>query len=75
MEYSAKVKIESVIPIVQKNFFLIFLKSTHTPKKAVFLTSKTHNRLTRNRKTINSTFLVPVGCGRLAEGKGHETEL
>ena len=24
-------------------------------------------------QTINSTYLVSVGCGRLAEGKGHET--
>ena len=25
------------------------------------------------KQTINSTYLVSVGCGRLAEGKGHET--
>ena len=24
----------------------------------------------KNRKTNNSTYLVSVGCGRLAEGKG-----
>ena len=27
-----------------------------------------------NIKTNNSTYLVSVGCGRLAEGKGHETD-
>ena len=28
---------------------------------------------TYNIKTINSTYLVSVGCGRLVEGKGQET--
>ena len=27
----------------------------------------------KNRKTNNSNYLVSVGCGRLAEGKGHDT--
>ena len=27
----------------------------------------------RKTQTINSTYLVSVRCGRLAEGKGHET--
>ena len=26
------------------------------------------------KQRINSTYLVSVGCGRLAEGKGHETD-
>ena len=29
---------------------------------------------TDNRKTDNSTYLVSVRCGRLVEGKGHETD-
>ena len=27
---------------------------------------------TTKKQTINSTYLVSVGCGRLAEGKGHD---
>ena len=30
---------------------------------------------TTEKQTFNSTHLVSVGCGRLAEGKGHETEV
>ena len=26
------------------------------------------------KQTIDSTYLVSVGCGRLAEGSGHETD-
>ena len=26
------------------------------------------------KQTINSTYLVSIGCERLAEGKGHETD-
>ena len=29
------------------------------------------NKQNRKKKKINSTYLVSVGCGRLAEGKGH----
>ena len=29
---------------------------------------------TEKTTTVNSTYLVSVGCGRLAEGKGHETD-
>ena len=30
--------------------------------------------LNAEKQTINLTCPVPVGCGRLAEGKGHETD-
>ena len=29
---------------------------------------------TTEKHTFNSTYLVSVGCGRLAEGNGHETD-
>ena len=32
------------------------------------------NNINNRKQTINSTYLVSVGCGRLAEGKGHETD-
>ena len=29
---------------------------------------------TTKKQTVNSTYLVLVGCGRLVEGKGHKTD-
>ena len=35
---------------------------------------KLRTTLKTEKQTIDSTYLVSVGCGRLAEGKGHETD-
>ena len=35
----------------------------------------TYNIKTEKTTTVNSTYLVSFGCGRLAEGKWHETDL
>ena len=32
-----------------------------------------YNIKKKEKQTINSTYLVSVGCGKLAEGNGHET--
>ena len=34
---------------------------------------KKERKENKEKQTINLTYLVSVGCGRLAEGKGHET--
>ena len=36
--------------------------------------TKTNKQTQKKPQTINSTYLVSVGCGRLVEGKGHETD-
>ena len=54
-----------------------FLIGQNTTKRAHFrgspLFQATHDIKTE-KQAINSTYLVSVGCGRLAEGKGHETD-
>ena len=37
-------------------------------------TCNNNNKKQTEKQTINSTYLVSVGCGRLEEGKGHETD-
>ena len=56
-----------------------FLIRRNRTKRATFRGSPvfqaTYNNNNKTEKqTINSTYLVSVGCGRLAEGKGHETD-
>ena len=47
-------------------------------EEVLFLKLRTKQQTNKNKKTekhtINSTYLVSGGCGRLAEGKGHETD-
>ena len=54
-----------------------FLIGRNRTKRAKFrgspLFQATYNIKTE-KQTINSTYLVSVGCGRLAEGKGHKTD-
>ena len=47
-------------------------KRAHFPGSPLF--QATYNIKTEEKKTINSTYLVSVGCGRLAEGTGHGTD-
>ena len=35
---------------------------------------KLHTTIQQQKNTINSTYLVSVGKGRLVEGKGHEND-
>ena len=37
-------------------------------------TKKNKKTTTTEKQAINSTYPVSVGCGRLAEGKGHATD-
>ena len=59
---------------LQKKTLFIWTKKDKTCnnfRKSSFSSYVQH----KNRKTISSTYLVSVGCGRLAEGKGHENDL
>ena len=55
-----------------------FLTGRNRTKRANFLGTplfKATYNIKTEKQTINSTYLVSVGCGRLAEGKGHETDI
>ena len=66
-----------------KNLKERFLIRRNRTKRAIFRESllfqvpynnKTTLKTTTDKQTINSTYFVSVGCGRLAEEKGHETD-
>ena len=57
-------------------FFFFFLDETGQNVQIFekVLLFKLRTTKERKKQTINSDYLVSVGCGRLAEGKGHETD-
>ena len=55
-----------------------FLIRRNKTKRANFRASPLFEatyKSTTEKQTINSTYLVSGGCGRLAEGKGHENDI
>ena len=62
---------------IDKRLKQSFLFRRNRTKRANFrgspLFQSTYNNKTE-KQTISSTYLVSVGCGRLAEGKGHGTD-
>ena len=59
---------------LEKRFLIGRSRRKHANFQESHCFQATYSIKKTEKQTINPTYLVSIGCGRLAEGKGHETD-